>query len=571
MGSLASCSNQGSEPSVEYIPVQIDNDGNWSFMSNKGEIVLPDEFKNSPTCVANGFFSVKEGEKYVIYKFDAKKPTVVAEELKQVGYVSDDLVPTVTEKSRITILNTKGEKVFTLDPVKNKEIIACVNAFSEGMLMVQDEDSKWGFVNTKGACVIPPKYDNAQSFSEGLAVVGETVTDSEGNESDTKYSVINKKGEVVYKIPKGFSPRGEYSYGLLKARDKNDHIVFMDKKGEVVTKCPAKVKGVYSYTDKMYVFYNEDYDCGVMTMDGETILRPKYDQITFTEDGKIVAADDDKAEIFNSKGESQFTIDDYKSVQAVHGFGLVGKDKKTYQFFDEKGQPLKNAEFSDVAMYLAPFIRIESDYFNMDAAIGALLSELTEQGYGKYKFGATAQSIKGGAASSSESYSSRLSMDDMPSGYGYHTYGTAMFSESMARYEYSPYSYSGSYYWNADSKLEGVELRLSAETTLGKEAMEVAVKVLEGKRFNKVIVTNEKSEKTFAALLTKGDITVAVMSEKDSSRLTVFVGKDPDGTGRKNLENTIRTFNNEEPLAEEVVAEEVVATDTVAVEAPSYY
>lgn len=561
-GFTSSCSFFGSEDAaVEYMAVQIDEDGNWSFMNTKGELVLEDEFKNQPSGVANGYFSVKEGEKYVLYKFDEKKPTVVVDELMEVGYVAEGLVPTVTEKNRIAVLKKSGEQAFVLDPVKGKEIISSATGYSDGMLLVRNEDYKLGFVNTKGECVIVPKYDSASEFSEGLAVVGEEKEVKDG-ENETKFSVIDKKGEVAFTLAKNFTPYSNFNYGLMVARDKNEHPVFLDKKGEVVTKCPAKVKYVNEYNKDMYVFGNEDYECGVMTMDGETILRPKYDYITFTEDGDIVAADDDKAEVFNSKGESQYVINDYKNVRALGAFGIVGKDKKTYQFFDKEGKPIKNAEFNDYSASLSLFNSIHSDYFNMEGAVASLVNNITDTGYGKYKFGATPQSVKGGEPTYSESYSTRLELEDMPKGYRFSTSGYAMFSESMARYDYNPYTYSGDYRWNADSKLEGVDMYLNAETVMGKSAVEAFTKALEAKGFKKIAATNDKSENAFASLLAKGDTVIGVFSEKDSYRVNVTVIKDASGLFRSNAENVIRRYNNEEPVDDMVEAVEEVAADT---------
>lgn len=48
-----------------------------------------------------------------------------------------------------------------------------VKDFSDGLAAVQSQDDlTWGFINTASTEVVPCRYDDAHSFSEGLAAVG---------------------------------------------------------------------------------------------------------------------------------------------------------------------------------------------------------------------------------------------------------------------------------------------------------------------------------------------------------------------------------------------------------------
>ncbi|MEE8043841.1 MAG: WG repeat-containing protein [Thermodesulfobacteriota bacterium] len=50
--------------------------------------------------------------------------------------------------------------------------------------------NKWGFVNKKGEIVIEPQFENAVSFSGGLAIV---------ELGGGKWGYIDKKGKLVWK------------------------------------------------------------------------------------------------------------------------------------------------------------------------------------------------------------------------------------------------------------------------------------------------------------------------------------------------------------------------------------
>src|SRR5206468_8469070 len=65
-----------------------------------------------------------------------------------------------------SFMDTKGNEVFS------KERLLITGGFAEGLCVIHilGED-KYGFIDKTGKEVIPRKYDDARSFSEGLAAV----------------------------------------------------------------------------------------------------------------------------------------------------------------------------------------------------------------------------------------------------------------------------------------------------------------------------------------------------------------------------------------------------------------
>jgi len=74
--------------------------------------------------------------------------------------------------------------------------------FSEGLAAVRAKDNKWGFIDTSGRLKIAAKFDWAQSFSNGRAVVF----------AEGKYGFIDKSGHYVVK-PK-YTNALDFSEGL---------------------------------------------------------------------------------------------------------------------------------------------------------------------------------------------------------------------------------------------------------------------------------------------------------------------------------------------------------------------
>ena len=65
-----------------------------------------------------------------------------------------------------------------------------------------EQNDKVGFMDKAGRQVIPPRYNDAQPFSEGLAAV----------KLGDKYGYIDRSGKMV--IPPQFEDAGPFSEGL---------------------------------------------------------------------------------------------------------------------------------------------------------------------------------------------------------------------------------------------------------------------------------------------------------------------------------------------------------------------
>lgn len=95
---------------------------------------------------------------------------------------------------------------------------------------------KWGFTDSLGKIIIPIKYDNANSFKNGIAIVS----------LNHKYGCINKSGKTV--IPFKYDMLWEFNEGLAPANiglkfttsgghdvvEKNGKWGFINQKGKII-------------------------------------------------------------------------------------------------------------------------------------------------------------------------------------------------------------------------------------------------------------------------------------------------------------------------------------------------
>lgn len=134
-----------------------------------------------------GFGGVKDGSKWGFV--DKKGKLVVDADYDQIGSFSSGLAPVQKggapgEKETWLYIKPDGSRAF-------EKKYAWAGTFSEGLARVQMEDritGKFGYIDTKGALVIQPNFEEASDFRSGRATVrlgGKTQTiDKKGNPVD---------------------------------------------------------------------------------------------------------------------------------------------------------------------------------------------------------------------------------------------------------------------------------------------------------------------------------------------------------------------------------------------------
>jgi hypothetical protein len=156
--------------------------------------------------------------------------------------------------------------------------------FEEGLAPVKTGE-KWGFINEQGVTVIPFKFDYANIFGNGYATVG-----MNGANGQYKYGLINKSGAVV--IPCKYDGIGDVAEGLISVVV-GDKLGFINTKGAVVIPMKFDFKsgqmvdfaGGFArvVVEKKYEFIDKT---------GKVITAPKYSSAAdFTEGMAAVAID----------------------------------------------------------------------------------------------------------------------------------------------------------------------------------------------------------------------------------------------------------------------------------------
>lgn len=507
---ITSC-NTSEQPKPTYIPVQCEEGGRWSMINQNGDFLFMDEFENMPTAVINGVFSVKEGETYSIYEA-IEKPKVIADGFVEVGILNDNLIPTVKDSKRISILNQHGEQVFELTPHKEKEIEACDSKFSEGLLSVKNEDGKWGYVNIKGEMVIAPKYDRCTPFSDGLAVVLK--------DGSNTVLVIDKKGEEKMQLKgKKFELHSPFKNGLAVVEDKDkERIGFINLKGDF-KKVPKEVRQIKDYDNNLFTYTSEEGKWGVMGLDENNTkyIRAKYSHIQIISSDKFLVQDGKDFLVINKEGDKILEFgDDYEEVY-VYGPNFIAKEGSIYVMLDNENKLINKNEYYNIGSNnFTNFDVIESRYFDVDGVSQVIADCISDKGIDKYTLGeSTSKYLK----ENLENYKWTSNFIDTAvykKGYKYRIDFAFVSDENLVNSEWDS-NYNYKYSKNPNAKIESILLGAKVNK-YGEQVKNKLISLLEKKGWKNnqgILVSNGKS------LIIKGnDDEIIVSLSKDKNNIS---------------------------------------------------
>ena len=133
--------------------VAVYKDDKWGFMDKQGKLVIPYVYRYVGDF-SNGLVTVLRNEKFGA--IDRNGDIVIDFRYQSLGDFKEGLISfRLTDDSRLGYINTKGKAVIT--PIWDAGL-----DFSEGLAAVGIADNdklKWGFIDRKGKVVIKPKYD----------------------------------------------------------------------------------------------------------------------------------------------------------------------------------------------------------------------------------------------------------------------------------------------------------------------------------------------------------------------------------------------------------------------------
>jgi len=293
-------SNHLALPSEGLVSVRIGG-GLGYVRVEDGSVAIPARFDDA-TPFSDGLAAVaisekfgyidRDGEWIVEPSFDRAYPfsegLAAVETDKKVGFI--DETGRMQIEAGFDVLSTKG--------TSSTKTYSPNYQFSQGLVVLREKESGYGYVNTKGEWAIPPQFDRASPFSEGLAAVfieeragyidtsGKWVVEPryesagpfrEGRapvQIGERHGYIDKRGRMV--IQPLFNHAGPFNDGLAGVAV-DSTFGYIDYQGEWVIE-PSFRGGGSSFTHGRAVMWSaSDSTFGYIDKTGTYVITPRFE------------------------------------------------------------------------------------------------------------------------------------------------------------------------------------------------------------------------------------------------------------------------------------------------------
>ncbi|MBM2815904.1 MAG: hypothetical protein HW421_2666 [Ignavibacteria bacterium] len=213
-----------------------------------------------------------------------------------------------------------------------------VTSFKEGYFRVMkkiNNKEKWYFLDSLGETAVTPDCDYVFDYSEGLAL---TVNNLDEQKLQNKFGFIDQNGKQV--IPMIYNDAESFSEGLAYAAG-NETRGWLDKKGNFVITLKTKVNG-YTFHDGLAMISNSEYKIGFVDKHGNEVIPLIFDEAGSFSEGLAFANTGYKLGYIDGKGKlvipAQFDYcDDFHNGVAFVGF-LDKRNAITYGAIDKTGK-----------------------------------------------------------------------------------------------------------------------------------------------------------------------------------------------------------------------------------------
>ena len=336
---MAGCSKYGSQ---SYISVQLDGSNMWSLMNvSDGETVMTNEFFSPASNIVEGaVFVENDNKEFNLYNLKDTKNRLNRRPFDIVSNFSNDGHALVQEKGAPwEIIDTKGDIVALLD-----KSLSVLTGFSEDNLAVVKDvaNGKIGYINSEGQIVISPRYEFGSIFSNGVAMVYTTKKD--GN---NLYSAIDKAGNVLFTYGSNqYSSIGLFNDGYALAVA-GENCVLIDKAGaRVLTVCKGTDISKLGYKDGKIIFSEGDF-FGLKDINDRVLIRPKYKELKFQEDGDLIAVNSNGMYGVVSDNDDDVIPFNYEDLVYISSGRYVARSGAVRVLIDKKGKEVGKKAFSN--------------------------------------------------------------------------------------------------------------------------------------------------------------------------------------------------------------------------------
>ena len=375
IGLMSSCNRPSADCpySIDFLPCENEENDKDAMLDRNGRLFSvsqEDAWKLTP--VINGYSLIDD----IVYKVGQSlaDTTAIAHDVEFCGIMSEGLLPISKSDDYIRVIDEKGNEVFILKEFEGKEVLACY-AYSDSKLRVVLEDGSIVYLDKTGKMLFGSRFSWGTDFRQGHAVVQNLKQNSD------LYSFVDETASSIFTFESEDKDYITISYDmeLLSAKE-NDKMIIYDFDGKRVLQCPSKVEGIYSFCQDGFIYYNEDGDFGLMSYEGEQLIRAKYEQLV--SNGRnflaLIVDDEELVRLIDAKDNTIKEYDGEEICDFSHfGYNYPVLVKTSYEHFmmiGEDGDIMKDDlnidfDFDDIEYFNC----VRSDYFPQQQVISTIM------------------------------------------------------------------------------------------------------------------------------------------------------------------------------------------------------
>ncbi|MEL7039073.1 MAG: WG repeat-containing protein [Cyanobacteria bacterium J06592_8] len=209
---------------------------------------------------------------------------------------------------------------------------------SEGLALAYQR-GRYGYVNTQGEWVIPPQFEWARSFSEGLAVV----------RKDQKIFCIDVQGNLALSPDFG-ECQSDFSDGVSRVRLKNGQNGIMDRQGNLLFETPHYIDAFSEGLARIKVREDSTQAVignGFVNKQGEMVIEPRFEDAGTFSQGRAMIQENGQWGFINRTG-TIVAEPEFREVQAfTEGLAAVKKGD-LWGYIDSEGEMVISPQFEIV-------------------------------------------------------------------------------------------------------------------------------------------------------------------------------------------------------------------------------
>ena len=342
----------------------VRKDDLYGFIDENGKLAVPLEYDDAGEYFSKGLAQVKRDGRWGVVDKSGK----VVFPFEYDGWIDYNDCLLMQKKSKCSIVN------------KTKKTIAVVNCgygygdgrslfFREGLALVQNFGLH-GFIDIDGKETIPLEYDEANHFSEGLAIVSEGL---DGLDKTRKWGCIDKTGKMVIPFELEYESFGYFSEGIAVVK-KDGKWGCIDKTGKVVV--PVKYDKVLRFNGG-WSAVRKDGKWGCIDKSGKVVvpLDLGYDSVNCFSEGMSVVKKNGKYGCIDESGKVVIPME-YDSIGCFsEGISVVKKDGK-WGCIDKTGKVLVPLKYNERFQFNEGLAQVSEDgkWLFLDKAGNVILS-----------------------------------------------------------------------------------------------------------------------------------------------------------------------------------------------------